>query len=82
MKVIQASTLKQLLNQNNGLQHWLVLEENGKTLSSLYRQLQNADFDLLFLQTRYKNFLKRSPIMMPLNQATGAILSGYAKVIE
>ncbi|SNY95729.1 DUF4123 domain-containing protein [Halomonas sp. hl-4] len=78
MRVIQASTLSQLLNQNNGLQHWLVLEENGKTLSSLYRQLQSVDFDWLFLQTRYKDFLKRSPIVMPLNQATGGILEMFS----
>lgn len=78
MKVIQASTLSQLLNQNNGLQHWLVLEESGNTLSSLYRQLPNVDFDWLFLQTRYKDFLKRSPIMMPLNQATRGILETFS----
>ncbi|BBI52461.1 hypothetical protein HORIV_48820 [Vreelandella olivaria] len=58
MKVIQANTLSQLLNQTDGLQHWLVLEENGKTLSALYRQLQNVDFDWLFLQTRYKDFFE------------------------
>ncbi|EHJ92589.1 DUF4123 domain-containing protein [Vreelandella boliviensis] len=79
MRVIQANTLSQLLNQNNGLQHWLVLEENGKTLSSLYRQLQSVDFDWLFLQTRYKDFLKRSPILMPLNQATKGILETFSE---
>lgn len=78
MKVIQANTLSQLLNQTDGLQHWLVLEENGKTLSALYRQLQNVDFDWLFLQTRYKDFLKRSPIVMPLNQATRGILETFS----
>lgn len=78
MKVIQASTLSQLLNQSNGLQHWLVLEENGKTLSTLYRQLQNVDFDWLFLQTRYKDFLKRSPIVMPLNQASRGVLETFS----
>lgn len=78
MKVIQASTLSQLLNHNNGLQHWLVLEENGKTLSTLYRQLQNVDFDWLFLQTRYKDFLKRSPIVLPVNQASRGIVETFS----
>lgn len=78
MNIIQASTLSQLLNENSGLQYWLILEENGKTLSSLYQQLPNVDFDWLFLQTRYKDFLKRSPIIMPLNQTSRSVFDTFA----
>ncbi|MBZ5488728.1 DUF4123 domain-containing protein [Halomonas aquamarina] len=78
MNIVTAPTLAKLLARTRGLNHWLILEETGKTLSTLYRDFALTDYDLLFLQTRYAEFLKRSPVVVPLQEATKNIFDTFA----
>lgn len=80
MKVIRADSLSALLrNESRHLSHWLVLEETGETLTSLYRQVPKLDYEWLFLETPYADFLKRSPVVLRVSDAIGDVLQAFSQ---
>ncbi|WP_447529768.1 DUF4123 domain-containing protein [Vreelandella sp. TE19] len=78
MNIISALSLKELLSSSDQSTYWLILEETGNTLASLYSRFGIIDYELLFLKTRYSGFLKRSPIVLPVNQDSRQILEAFA----
>ncbi|EPC00227.1 hypothetical protein L861_06960 [Litchfieldella anticariensis FP35 = DSM 16096] len=77
MKVISAESLSALLGTETGLKHWLVLEETGQTLASLYDMSPAVEYEWLFLETPFADFLKRSPLILRLNDVRGDILHAF-----
>jgi hypothetical protein len=80
MRVIRADTLSELLvGKGRYLSHWLVLEETGQTLASLYQRVPKLEYEWLFLETPYADFLKRSPVVLRVNDATDELLQAFAQ---
>ncbi|WP_167115609.1 DUF4123 domain-containing protein [Billgrantia bachuensis] len=80
MRVICADTLSELLGgQSRHLSHWLILEETGQTLASLYQKVPKLEYEWLFLETPYADFLKRSPLVLRVNDAIGDLLREFAQ---
>lgn len=80
MKVLRADSLSALLgNQSHHLHHWLVLEETGETLSSLYQQVPALEYTWLFLETPYADFLKRSPVVLRIDETISNVLNAFSQ---
>ncbi|EWH00057.1 DUF4123 domain-containing protein [Halomonas sp. BC04] len=80
MKVIRTDSLTELLRKvSRHLSHWLVLEESGQTLTSLYRQVPALEYEWLFLETPYADFLKRSPVVLRVNNAMSGMLQAFSQ---
>ncbi|MCC5883933.1 MAG: DUF4123 domain-containing protein [Halomonas sp.] len=80
MRMSHADALFELLGkQSRHLSHWLILEETGQTLSSLYRQVPALEYEWLFLETPYADFLKRSPVVLRVNDSIGDVLRVFSQ---
>lgn len=80
MKTIRTDSLSELLSdESRHLCHWLILEETGETLASLYKQAPRLEYEWLFLETPYADFLKRSPVVLRVSDAIGSVFQAFSQ---
>ena len=77
MMAIGAESLIELLGDDKEQRHWLILEETGQTLSALYSLSTTLDYEWLFQHTPYAGSLKRSPLVLRLDNASHEVRRAF-----